>query len=100
MTLKEITNFLDIALDIECESNIEISGLNTLQDANSFELTFLENKKYIKDLENTKSSCCLLKKEFLHMLPKNCIALVCEEPYLKLAYASKLFAPKVVEKKR
>lgn len=93
MTLKEITNFLDI----ECESNIEISGLNTLQDANKLELTFLENKKYIKDLKSTKAAAVLIKEDFIHMLPKNCIALVCDEPYLKLAYASKLFAPKIVE---
>ncbi len=93
MTLNQITE----SLDIKCESNIEISGLNTLLDANNSELTFLENKKYIKDLENTKAAAILVKEDFVKMVPKNTIALVCDEPYLKLAYASKLFASKIIE---
>ncbi len=93
MTLNEIAKSLDIA----CDSNIKISGLNTLLDANENELTFLENKKYVKDLENTKAAAVLVKKEFINKVPKNTIALVCDEPYLNLAYTSKLFAPKTVE---
>ncbi|WP_072680567.1 UDP-3-O-(3-hydroxymyristoyl)glucosamine N-acyltransferase [Arcobacter sp. LA11] len=93
MTLNEISE----ALEIECKNDIEISGLNTLLDSNKKELTFLENKKYIKDLEKTKAAAVLVKEEFVNKVPKNTIALVCEEPYLKLAYASKLFAPNVVE---
>ncbi len=93
MTLIEIAE----ALEIECKSNIEISGLNTLLDSNNKELTFLENKKYVKDLEKTKAAAVLVKEEFVSKVPKNTIALVCDEPYLKLAYASKLFAPNVVE---
>ena len=93
MTLNEIAK----ALDINCESNIEILGLNTLQDSNNSELTFLENKKYIKDLENTKAAAVLVKEDFVSKVPKGTIALVCDEPYLKLAYASKLFAPSLIE---
>lgn len=93
MTLNEIAK----ALEIQCESNIEISGLNTLLDSNSSELTFLENKKYIKDLEKTKAAAVLIKKEFASKVPSGTIALICDEPYLKLAYTSKLFAPNVVE---
>ena len=93
MTLNEIAK----ALDISCDSNINISGLNTLQDSNNCELTFLENKKYVKDLENTKAAAVLVKEEFVSKVPKGTIALVCDEPYLKLAYSSKLFARKIVE---
>lgn len=85
------------ALEIDCESNIEIKGLNTLLDSTNFELTFLENKKYLKDLENTKAAAVLVKKEFVDKVPANTIALVCDEPYLKLAETSKFFAPNVVE---
>ena len=93
MTLIEIAK----SLEIDCEKNIEISGLNTLLDSTNCELTFLENKKYVKDLENTKAAAVLVKEEFVNKVPKGTIALVCDEPYLKLAYASKLFAPNVVE---
>ncbi|WP_375723830.1 UDP-3-O-(3-hydroxymyristoyl)glucosamine N-acyltransferase [Arcobacter sp. KX21116] len=93
MKLKDIA----IALDIKCDSEIEISGLNTLLDSTPDELTFLENNKYANDLEKTTAAAVFVKKDFISRVPQNTIALVCDEPYVKLALASKLFAPKVVE---
>jgi UDP-3-O-[3-hydroxymyristoyl] glucosamine N-acyltransferase len=90
---------LDLAnkLNIECSSDIEISGLNTLKDANSNELSFLENKKYLKDLKSTNAAAVLVSSNMKDDVPNGTIALVCDEPYLQLAYASKYFAPSVVE---
>lgn len=93
MTLEEIAN----TLQLECKINKEITGLNTLVDSNENELTFLENKKYLNDLKNTKAAAVLVNKEYLDEVPNNTIALVCEEPYLNLAKISKLFAPNVIE---
>lgn len=93
MTLNEIAK----ALDIECSSQVEISGLNTLLDSSNNEVTFLENKKYIKDLAKTNAAAVFVKEDFKNEVPSTTIALVCDEPYVKLAEASKLFAPKVVE---
>ncbi len=93
MKLKDIA----VALDIKCNNEIEVSGLNTLLDSTANELTFLENSKYTKDLEKTTAAAVLVKKDFVSKVPKNTIALVCDEPYVKLALASKLFAPKLVE---
>ncbi len=93
MNLKNIAQ----ALDIKCKYDLEITSLNTLLDSNKNELTFLENKKYINDLEKTKAGAVLVKKEFLNKVPQDTIALVCEEPYVALAKASKYFAPNVVE---
>jgi len=84
-------------LAIECSSNQKIIGLNTLKDANAKEVTFLENKKYLKDLENTKAAAVFIKKEFQHLLPSNTLALICEEPYIELAHASKYFAAPLVD---
>ncbi len=84
-------------LNIQCDKDIEILGLNTLLDSNENQLTFLENKKYVNDLEKTKAAAVLVKEEFASKVPKGTTALVCDEPYLSLAYISKLFAPKVVE---
>jgi len=93
MTLKEISQFLQI----NCQINKEISGLNSLNDANENELTFLENTKYINDLKSTKAGAILITKEYSKQVPQNCVALVCDEPYLALAKLSKLFAPKLIE---
>jgi len=93
MTLQEIAN----TLGLQCDSNIEITGLNTLLDSNDNELTFLENKKYINDLENTKAAAVLVTEANASKVPDGTIALICDEPYLNLAKASKLFAPNIVE---
>jgi UDP-3-O-[3-hydroxymyristoyl] glucosamine N-acyltransferase len=83
-------------IGLEFEGNdVDISGINTLVDATSLELSFLSDSKYAKDLPNTKAAAVILPKEFVDKLPSGTIALVSDEAYLALAYASKLFAPKL-----
>ena len=93
MTLQEIAEFIGI----DCQEEKEITGLNTLLDSNENQLTFLENKKYINDLKNTKAAAVLVTPENATEVPAGTIALICDEPYLNLAKISKLFAPNVVE---
>ncbi len=93
MTLNSIAK----ELNLDCNSDINITGLNTLKDASSCEISFLENKKYLSDLKDTKAGAVFITEEFKNELPSNTIALITEQPYLSLAMASKLFAPKVVE---
>ncbi len=93
MTLQEIAEFIGL----NNQDEIEITGLNTLLDSNENQLTFLENKKYISDLKNTKAAAVLVTPENANEVPNGTIALVCDEPYLNLAKISKLFAPNVVE---
>lgn len=83
--------------NISCESDLEISGLNTLIDSSKNELTFLQNKKYLKDLKETKAGAVLVNEEFKNDVPDGCIAIVCDEPYIELAHISKLFAPEIIE---
>ncbi len=93
MNLQEITS----SIGLQCEVDKEITGLNTLHDANENELTFLENKKYLKDLKDTKAAAVLVSKEYEKEVPSHTVALVCEEPYINLAKVSKLFAPNIIE---
>jgi len=84
-------------LGITCDADIEISALNTLKDASSSEISFLENKKYASDLENTKAAAVFVTKDSLEFVPSHTIALIVDEPYIALAKASKFFAPLVIE---
>ena len=93
MTLQEIAK----SINIDCDNTNEISGLSTLLDSTQTEITFLENKKYLNDLQNTKAAAVLINEEFASSVPENTIALICDEPYLNLAKLSKLFAPEVIE---
>lgn len=93
MTLLEITQYLEI----KCQNDKEIIGLNSLTEATQNEISFLENKKYVSDLKNTKAGAVFVTQENSADVPETCSALICEEPYIALAKASKLFAPNVVE---
>jgi len=84
-------------LNIQCNTDIEIVGLNTLKDALANEISFLENKKYLSDLADTKAAAVFITKDLANKVPDNTIALISDTPYISLAYASKFFAPKVVE---
>jgi len=96
LNLEVIVDILGIP-DVNLEKAVNISGLNTLTDANQSEISFLDNKKYLKDLESTKAAAVLIKEEFSSLVPKGTLALITDEPYLKLALASKLFAPLLIE---
>ena len=77
--------------------SLNITGLNTLKDANSNEISFLENKKYLKDLENTNAAAVFVTKDFESKVPSGTEALVCESPYIELAHASKFFASALIQ---
>jgi UDP-3-O-[3-hydroxymyristoyl] glucosamine N-acyltransferase len=74
-----------------------IESINTLNKATENELSFLDNKKYLKDLSTTKAAAVLVHPDLASSVPENTIALLCDEPYVALARASKFFAPKLIE---
>ncbi len=82
------------SLGIEFEGeDREITGIGTLKGAKRDELTFLDNPKYIKELADTKAAAVLVAPRYADAVPEGSIALVDDEPYLKLAMASEIFAP-------
>ncbi len=93
--LKDICNQVNISFNGEDK---EIIGLHTLNKASFLEISFFNDKKYIKDLAPTKAGAVLIEKEYASLLPKTAIPLITDEPYLKLALISKLFAYKIVTK--
>ena len=72
----------------------EICGLAALPEASLCHLSFLENKKYLPALKKSNAAAVILREEFLDFLPQGASALLSEEPYLSLAYITKLFAKK------
>lgn len=81
-------------IDVDFEGKpIAISGLNTLNDATSSELSFLENKKYVDQLQKTKAGAIFVTANMAEHVPEGSITVIVDEPYLSLAKASKLFAP-------
>ena len=96
LKLDKLCELLEIKYACD-DLDIEVIGLNTLQDATHKHISFLENKKYLNNLQNTNAVAVFVTKEFEDRVPNNTIALVVETPYIFLAKASKFFAPNIIE---
>jgi len=91
--LSEITENINLSFS---GNDIEINGIHTLSEANSSQLSFFNSEKYADQLPNTKAAAVLIEEKYADLLPAATIALITDEPYLKLALASKFFAHKTV----
>lgn len=89
MKLYEIASFLGCT---EIKDSIEITGMNTLSNAVSGEISFLSDSKYEKELSDTNASAVILPASKAHLLPKGVVALESDEPYMSVALLSKHFA--------
>lgn len=92
MKLSQICQEIDIPF---LGNDVDITGLHTLSEASCTQISFFNDKKYLNELSHTKAAAVLIAQEYAELLPKNTIALVTDEAYLKLALASKLFAYKI-----
>ncbi len=97
MKITELVEKLGIKYEGE---EFEVKGISTLQEAKQNEISFLENPKYLKYLPSTKAGAVFIREEQKSSLPKGVYALISENPYLSMAYASKYFAKKLIRDKR
>lgn len=86
-TLAQLADLLDAKLvgDGQCE----ITGLATLQAAESGQLSFLSNPSYADQLKDSRASAVLIEEKFLDSCPGN--KLVTALPYVAFARATQLF---------
>jgi len=88
-TLSTIAETIGVSYD---GKDIDIEGIHTLSEATPSQLSFFNDSKYASLLPETKAGAVLIDAAHAPLLPDEVIALVTEEPYLKLALASRLFA--------
>ncbi len=97
MRVSELAKRLDLPYKGE---DFEISSINTLKDATNVEISFLDNKRYLLDLKSTKAGAVFIKEEFYNRLPNGVGALICENPYLSMAMATRYFAKDLIREKK
>ncbi|AKF24467.1 UDP-3-O-(3-hydroxymyristoyl) glucosamine N-acyltransferase [Sulfurovum lithotrophicum] len=78
--------------------DIDIDGIHTLSEASPSQLSFFNDAKYASQLSKTKAGAVLIDAKHAKLLPETSIALITDEPYLKLALASRLFTQKITTK--
>ncbi|SFV71412.1 UDP-3-O-[3-hydroxymyristoyl] glucosamine N-acyltransferase [hydrothermal vent metagenome] len=93
--LSQILNTLNLSSDTK---DLDITGIHTLSDASSSELSFFTDAKYLSQLPHTKAGAVFIDAKYADLLPSTSIAIITDEAYLKLALASKFFAHKISTK--
>ncbi|TDJ81517.1 UDP-3-O-(3-hydroxymyristoyl)glucosamine N-acyltransferase [Campylobacter volucris] len=93
MKISEIAKFLGIEYSGE---DIEITALNSLNNASFTELSYCDGEKNSKKISNTDAGAVLVSKELENLVPKDSIKLVVDNPHLSFALLSKLFAKSLV----
>jgi UDP-3-O-[3-hydroxymyristoyl] glucosamine N-acyltransferase len=88
-TLAQLTDYL--SGELIGDADYVISGVGTLQKANSDQLAFLANSKYSKFLNDTKAGCVIIREEDKPYLQSQ--AIVVTDPYVAYAKAAALLFP-------
>lgn len=73
--------------------NDTLFGVAPLSDAQEGHLTFLDNPKYLKELETTQGSACICGAKYKEKVPKGVSALIAPDPYRAFAKAAAQFYP-------
>lgn len=76
--------------------DLMLANVRTLADAGPSDLAFLDNRKYVGQLEATRAGACLVAPAFAERVPKGVIALVTRKPYRGFAKALALFFPDAI----
>lgn len=73
------------------QNDFELDGLAPLESATSRQISYINQDKYIKDLEQSKAGAVLIKDALLDKIPSHIQPLVVENPHLAFALLSQLF---------
>ena len=92
MDLQEIAKIIGAEIG---DANFEVKGMSTLKEANSDEISFVSNSKYIKDITSSRAGAIIVDSSTVSHVPSSAVALVVDAPYWEMATLSKYFAPKI-----
>ena len=92
--LKEIIKTIGCNGDLSKENNFEVRSFESLDNAGSHDMTFLNSSKY-QDLSlKTKAGACITSPNLSKFLPKKCIKLDVKNILFAVNQVAKMFYPK------
>ena len=89
--IKKKLESLSIDFNSSLEDNVFFNGVNSISNSTENDLSFFSNVKYLDLLKTCKAKACIISKDYSKFLPKNCISIIVDEPYLVLAHLTDLF---------
>jgi len=93
-TLKKIRDYLkkySIKIETILKDDEVINNLNSINEASDKDLIFFNDNKYLENLKKNKAKACLVTIKNKDHLPKSCIPIIVDNPYLVFTYLTNLF---------
>ncbi|MCW3475232.1 UDP-3-O-(3-hydroxymyristoyl)glucosamine N-acyltransferase [Limobrevibacterium gyesilva] len=75
------------------EADLLLSGVAPLQAAGPDQVSFLDNRRYVDALRESRAGAVIVHPTMVGHVPAGCVAIVTKEPYLAWARAARLFHP-------
>ena len=91
--LREIIKVIECSGDFSQENNFEISSFESLDNASTNDMTFLNSSKYQELSLKTKAAACITSPNLSKFLPKKCIKLDVKNVLFAVTQVAKMFYP-------
>jgi len=85
LSIQQICELTDAEVDSGVDTSLSINDVAALDQAGKLDLVFLDNVKYIDQLNLTKALACLVAPKNVTRVPDGVIALVHNQPYRAFA---------------
>ncbi|NDF12956.1 MAG: UDP-3-O-(3-hydroxymyristoyl)glucosamine N-acyltransferase [Proteobacteria bacterium] len=92
-TLAEVARACGGKLHDEAKASMRIKDLSPLSTADTGDLSFLDNKKYVEAFQKTKAGACIIHSQYIPKAPTSMALIVSDNPYASYARAATLFYP-------
>ena len=99
MRLADLASKLGASLPPEANAEALIEDVRPLADAEPQHLSFLDNRKYMPLLRETRAGACLIAPVFADRVPAATVALAITAPYRGFAAALQIFYPEALQPK-
>ena len=87
--LSKIINFLKLKINLK--KDCVIKNVSNIDNAVKNDITLCLSSKYLELLKKTKASACIISKNFLHHVPKDCFPIISANPQIDFIKVSNLF---------
>jgi UDP-3-O-[3-hydroxymyristoyl] glucosamine N-acyltransferase len=99
MRLADLAGRLGAPLPVAANGEAVIEDVRPLSEAEPQHLSFLDNRKYMPQLQATRAGACLIAPVFAERVPAATVALAIKAPYRGFALALQIFYPDALQPK-
>jgi len=92
-TVREICEAISVRPGENVDLDLRIEDVKPVDHSGPGHVTFVDNPKYLKYLETTQASVCIVSKKYLRRAPETLGCLISAEPYRSFADVLALFYP-------